>query len=151
MLRTGVYERPAGYAAIGCRARTEGIPGGITEIILDTATFLPGYKNGLLNTVPEIIMSPFFTKKRVLQMLPFLLADAVLEHFDLYHGHIAHALFRKTASIFSMIWHVPYEFVKSMDSVCAVGMSAADMSLNVFKTRLDFIATESPNLSQCFL
>jgi hypothetical protein len=62
----------------------------------------------------------------------------------------AFALFRMTASIFSMIVHVPYEFVKSFDSVCTAGMMAADMSFNVFKTRLGLIATKSPNFSQCF-
>ena len=69
------HKRLTGYAAIGYKARAEIIPGGSTDIIFDNTTFLPVYKNDLLNAVREIlIVSPFVTKRRVSQMLPFLVA-----------------------------------------------------------------------------
>ncbi|MCX5855437.1 MAG: DEAD/DEAH box helicase family protein [Deltaproteobacteria bacterium] len=75
MLEKMYHKRLAGYAAIGYKARAEIIPGGSTDIIFDNTTFLPVYKNDLLNAVREIlIVSPFVTKRRVLQMLPFLVA-----------------------------------------------------------------------------
>ena len=73
MLEKMYHKRLAGYAAIGYKARAESIPGGSTDIIFDNTTFLPVYKNDLLNAVREIlIVSPFVTKRRVSQMLPFL-------------------------------------------------------------------------------
>lgn len=75
MLEKMYQKRLAGYAAIGYKARAESIPGGSTDIIFDNTTFLPVYQNDLLNAVREIlIVSPFITKRRVSQMLPFLVA-----------------------------------------------------------------------------
>jgi len=75
MLEKMYHKRLAGYAAIGYRARAESVPGGSTDIIFDNATFLSVYKNDLLNATREIlIVSPFVTKRRVSQMLPFLSA-----------------------------------------------------------------------------
>jgi superfamily II DNA or RNA helicase len=75
MLEKMYHKRLTGYAAIGYKARAEIIPGGSTDIIFDNTTFLPVYKNDLLNAVREIlIVSPFVTKRRVSQMLPFLSA-----------------------------------------------------------------------------
>ncbi|OHE17831.1 MAG: hypothetical protein A2X96_06185 [Syntrophobacterales bacterium GWC2_56_13] len=73
MLEKMYHKRLAGYAAIGYKARAESVPGESTDIIFDNTTFLPVYKNDLLNAAREIlIVSPFVTKRRVSQMLPFL-------------------------------------------------------------------------------
>jgi hypothetical protein len=73
MLEKMYHKRLTGYAAIGYKARAESVPGEFTDIIFDNTTFLPVYKNDLLNAVREIlIVSPFVTKRRVSQMLPFL-------------------------------------------------------------------------------
>ncbi|MHB8907777.1 MAG: TOTE conflict system archaeo-eukaryotic primase domain-containing protein [Syntrophales bacterium] len=73
MLEKMYHKRLAGYAAIGYKARAEIVPGGSTDTIFDNTTFLPVYKNDLLNAVREIlVVSPFVTKRRVSQMLPFL-------------------------------------------------------------------------------
>ena len=75
MLEKMYHKRLAGYAAIGYKARAESVPGESTDIIFDNTTFLPVYKNDLLNATREIlIVSPFVTKRRVSQMLPFLVA-----------------------------------------------------------------------------
>jgi superfamily II DNA or RNA helicase len=75
MLEKMYHKRLTGYAAIGYKARAESVPGESTDIIFDNTTFLPVYKNDLLNAVREIlIVSPFVTKRRVSQMLPFLSA-----------------------------------------------------------------------------
>jgi phosphatidylserine/phosphatidylglycerophosphate/cardiolipin synthase-like enzyme len=73
MLEKMYHKRLAGYAAIGYKARVESVPGESADIIFDNTTFLPVYKNDLLNAAREIlIVSPFVTKRRVSQMLPFL-------------------------------------------------------------------------------
>ena len=73
MLEKMYHKRLAGYAAIGYKARAESVPGESADIIFDNTTFLPVYKNDLLNAAREIlIVSPFVTKRRVSQMLPFL-------------------------------------------------------------------------------
>jgi superfamily II DNA or RNA helicase len=75
MLEKMYHKRLAGYAAIGYKARAESVSGESTDIIFDNTTFLPVYKNDLLNAAREIlIVSPFVTKRRVSQMLPFLVA-----------------------------------------------------------------------------
>jgi superfamily II DNA or RNA helicase len=75
MLEKMYHKRLTGYAAIGYKARAESVPGESTDIIFDNTNFLPVYKNDLLNAVREIlIVSPFVTKRRVSQMLPFLSA-----------------------------------------------------------------------------
>ncbi|MFH1158284.1 MAG: phospholipase D-like domain-containing protein [Pseudomonadota bacterium] len=71
--RTAHVALLAGYASIGYKARAESVPGESTGIIFNNTTFLPVYKNDLLNAAREIlIVSPFVTKRRVSQMLPFL-------------------------------------------------------------------------------
>ena len=73
MLEKMYHRRLAGYASIGYKARAENIPDEPADIIFDNTTFLPVYKNDLLNAAREIlIVSPFITKRRVSQMLPFL-------------------------------------------------------------------------------
>jgi phosphatidylserine/phosphatidylglycerophosphate/cardiolipin synthase-like enzyme len=73
MLEKMYHKRLTGYASIGYKARVENFPDESTDIIFDSTTFLPVYKNDLLNAVREIlIVSPFLTKRRVTQMLPFL-------------------------------------------------------------------------------
>jgi superfamily II DNA or RNA helicase len=73
MLEKMYHKRLAGYASIGYKARAENFPDESTDIIFDSTTFLPVYKNDLLNAAREIlIVSPFLTKRRVTQMLPFL-------------------------------------------------------------------------------
>ncbi len=75
MLEKMYHRRLAGYAAIGYKARADIISDISTDIIFDNATFLPVYKNDLLSAAREIlIVSPFVTKRRVSQMLPFLTA-----------------------------------------------------------------------------
>jgi superfamily II DNA or RNA helicase len=75
MLEKMYHKRLTGYAAIGYKARAESVPGESTDIIFDNTTFLPVYKNDLLNALREIlIVSPFVTKRRASQMLPFLSA-----------------------------------------------------------------------------
>jgi len=73
MLDKMYHKRLTGYAAIGYKARAESVPDESTDIIFDNTTFLPVYKNDLLNAEREImIVSPFVTRRRVMQMLPFL-------------------------------------------------------------------------------
>lgn len=73
MLEKMYHKRLAGYASIGYKARAESVPDESMDIIFDSTTFLPVYKNDLLNAAREImIVSPFITKRRVMQMLPFL-------------------------------------------------------------------------------
>ncbi|MDO8720892.1 MAG: DEAD/DEAH box helicase family protein [Syntrophales bacterium] len=73
MLEKMYHKRLAGYASIGYKARAENVPDEPADIIFDNTTFLPVYKNDLLNAAREIlIVSPFITKRRVSQMMPFL-------------------------------------------------------------------------------
>lgn len=75
MLEKMHRKRLTGYAAIGYKARAEILSGGPTDIIFDNVNFLPVYRNDMLNAEREIlIVSPFITKRRVSQMLPFLVA-----------------------------------------------------------------------------
>ncbi len=78
MLEKMYHKRLAGYAAIGYKAKAEKGPDDSTDIIFDGTTFLPVYKNDLLSAVREIlIVSPFITKRRVTQMLPFMSAAMI--------------------------------------------------------------------------
>jgi len=72
MLEKMYHKRLAGYASIGYKARAANVPDDSMNIIFDSTTFLPVYKNDLLNAAREImIVSPFVTKRRVTQMLPW--------------------------------------------------------------------------------
>ena len=62
-----------GYAAIGYKAKGESIATESIDIIFDKQNFLPVYSNDIVNAAREIlIVSPFITKKRVLQMMQHL-------------------------------------------------------------------------------
>ncbi|MDD8013488.1 MAG: DEAD/DEAH box helicase family protein, partial [Acidobacteriota bacterium] len=75
MLEKMYHKRLSGYALIGYKTRAEAVPDGSMDIIFDNMTFLPVYQNDLLNAVREIlIVSPFVTKRRVSQMMPFFAA-----------------------------------------------------------------------------
>jgi superfamily II DNA or RNA helicase len=66
-------KRLAGYAAIGYRAKGESLTAEPADIIFDNTNFLPVYHNDLMNAAREvIIVSPFVTRRRALQMLPTL-------------------------------------------------------------------------------
>ena len=66
-------KRLAGYAAIGYRAKAESIAGEPADIIFNNTNFLPVYHNDIMNAAREaVIISPFVTRRRALQMLPNL-------------------------------------------------------------------------------
>jgi hypothetical protein len=66
-------KRLAGYAASGYRAKAEGMPDEPANIIFDNTNFLPVYHHDLLNAAREaVIVSPFVTRRRTLQMLAHL-------------------------------------------------------------------------------
>jgi phosphatidylserine/phosphatidylglycerophosphate/cardiolipin synthase-like enzyme len=66
-------KRLAGYAAIGYRAKGESLAEAPADIIFDNTNFLPVYHHDLMNAAREVvIVSPFVTKRRALQMLPNL-------------------------------------------------------------------------------
>jgi len=66
-------KRLAGYAAIGYRAKAESVAGEPADIIFDNTNFLPVYHNDMMNAAREaVIVSPFVTRRRALQMLPNL-------------------------------------------------------------------------------
>lgn len=71
MLEKMYNKRLNGYAAIGYRAKSESIATEFTDIIFDKANFFPVYANDIINASKEIvIVSPFITKQRSLQMIP---------------------------------------------------------------------------------
>ena len=66
-------KRMAGYAASGYRAKAEGVPEEPANIIFDNTNFLLVYHHDLLNAAREaVIVSPFATRRRALQMLAHL-------------------------------------------------------------------------------
>ncbi|MFZ5451702.1 MAG: TOTE conflict system archaeo-eukaryotic primase domain-containing protein [Thermodesulfobacteriota bacterium] len=66
-------KRLAGYAAIGYRAKGESLTAEPADIIFDNTNFLPVYHNDLMNAAREVvIVSPFVTRRRALQMLSTL-------------------------------------------------------------------------------
>ncbi|MDO8548817.1 MAG: DEAD/DEAH box helicase family protein [Ignavibacteria bacterium] len=73
MLEKMYNKRLTGYASIGYKAKGEDIGSDRIDIIFDKQSFMPVYSNDILNALKEIlIVSPFVTKKRTLQMLEFL-------------------------------------------------------------------------------
>ena len=74
MLEKMYHKRLSGYASIGYKAKGESIA--ITDsidIIFDKQNFLPVYSNDIVNAAKEIlIVSPFVTRKRTLQMMQHL-------------------------------------------------------------------------------
>ena len=70
MLEKMYNKRLAGYASIGYKAKGENISAESTDIIFDKSNFLPVYSNDIVNASREIlIVSPFVTKRRTLQMI----------------------------------------------------------------------------------
>ncbi len=70
MLENMYGKRLNGYASIGYKARAGNIPDMPTDIIFDNHSFFPVYLNDMDNAVKQVlIVSPFITKKRVIQMM----------------------------------------------------------------------------------
>lgn len=75
MLEKMYHKRLSGYASIGYKAKGESIGPNPIDIIFDKQSFLPVYSNDIISAEKEIvIVSPFITKKRVLNMLEYLRA-----------------------------------------------------------------------------
>jgi hypothetical protein len=65
------HKRLAGYAGIGYRAKAESLGDESVDIIFDNTNFLPVYHNDMMHAAREmVIVSPFVTRRRALQMLP---------------------------------------------------------------------------------
>jgi phosphatidylserine/phosphatidylglycerophosphate/cardiolipin synthase-like enzyme len=63
-------KRLSGYASIGYKAKGESFAQENVDIIFDKNNFLPVYSNDIINATREIlIVSPFVTRKRTLQMI----------------------------------------------------------------------------------
>ena len=70
MLEKMYHKRLNGYAAIGYKAKGESMAAESVDIIFDKSNFIPVYANDIVNASREIlIVSPFITKRRSLQML----------------------------------------------------------------------------------
>jgi superfamily II DNA or RNA helicase len=70
MLEKMYNKRLAGYASIGYKAKGENIAAESTDIIFNISNFLPVYSNDIVTASREIlIVSPFVTKRRTLQMI----------------------------------------------------------------------------------
>lgn len=77
MLERMYCKRLSGYASIGYSTRAEDI-GDSADIIFNKSTFMPVYINDMTNAFREIlIVSPFVTKRRALQMLEYM--DAAIQ------------------------------------------------------------------------
>jgi len=73
MLEKMYNKRLAGYASIGYKAKAGSLVDELADIIFDNNNFLSVYKNDLINATREIvIVSPFATKRRALQMLELI-------------------------------------------------------------------------------
>ncbi|MDF2546326.1 MAG: type restriction protein res subunit [Anaerosolibacter sp.] len=73
MLEKMYNKRLNGYASIGYKAKGKSIAAESVDIIFDKSNFLPVYANDIVNATREVlIVSPFITKKRTLQMLQYL-------------------------------------------------------------------------------
>ena len=71
MLERMYQKRLNGYAAIGYKAKGGDVEGDAIDAIFDKGNFLSVYNNDILNARREIlIVSPFVTRKRTLQMMP---------------------------------------------------------------------------------
>ncbi len=70
MLEKMYGKRLKGYASIGYKAKVENLPESPTDIIFNKDSFLPVYLNDMDSALKQVlIVSPFVTKKRVLQMM----------------------------------------------------------------------------------
>jgi hypothetical protein len=83
-------KRLAGYASIGYRARAENMGDDPADIIFDNTNFFPVYQNDMMNAARAmVIVSPFITRRRALQMLPHMeaaLAKQVSVSHRLWRG-----------------------------------------------------------------
>ncbi|HBE42319.1 MAG TPA: helicase, partial [Bacteroidales bacterium] len=78
MLEKMYNKRLAGYASIGYKTKGENIAAGSTDIIFNKTNFLPVYSNDIISASREIlIVSPFVTKRRALQMMQNLMTALV--------------------------------------------------------------------------
>lgn len=72
MLERMYGKRLKGYAAIGYRTKVENFPDSPTNIIFDKDNFFPVYVKDIENASTSVtIVSPFVSKKRVLQMMAY--------------------------------------------------------------------------------
>ncbi|NVN92082.1 MAG: DEAD/DEAH box helicase family protein [Desulfuromonadales bacterium] len=70
MLEKMYHKRLNGYASIGYKAKGGGVEADSVDIIFDKSNFLPVYSNDILSAEREIlIVSPFITKRRTVQMM----------------------------------------------------------------------------------
>lgn len=70
MLEKMYHKRLNGYASIGYKAKACAVDPDAIDIIFDKSNFLPVFSNDLLAAKEEIlIVSPFVTKRRTLQMM----------------------------------------------------------------------------------
>lgn len=70
MLEKMYHKRLNGYASIGYKAKAGAVEVGAIDIIFDKSNFLPVYGNDILAAEREIlIVSPFITKRRTVQMM----------------------------------------------------------------------------------
>lgn len=75
MLEKMYHKRLNGYASIGYKAKGESITEESVNSIYVKDNFLPVYSNDVINAAREIlIVSPFITRKRTLQMMQYLMA-----------------------------------------------------------------------------
>ncbi|MCL4538081.1 MAG: helicase, partial [Bacteroidetes bacterium] len=66
-------KRLSGYASIGYKIKGESIAEESMDIIFDSRSFLPVFRNDIVNAAREIlIVSPYVTKRRASQMLQYL-------------------------------------------------------------------------------
>ncbi|MDD2903903.1 MAG: DEAD/DEAH box helicase family protein [Syntrophales bacterium] len=67
------HKRLAGYAASGYRVKADSLATAPADIIFDNTNFFPVYHHDLMNAAREVvIVSPFVTRRRAMQMLPHL-------------------------------------------------------------------------------
>ena len=70
MLEKMYHKRLNGYASIGYKAKAGAVEADSIDVIFDKSNFLPVYSNDILAAEREIlIVSPFVTKRRTMQML----------------------------------------------------------------------------------
>ena len=70
MLEKMYHKRLNGYASIGYMAKAGAVEADSIDVIFDKSNFLPVYNNDILASEREIlIVSPFVTKRRTLQMM----------------------------------------------------------------------------------
>ena len=75
MLERMYGKRLKGYAAIGYRTKVENFPDSPTNIIFDKDNFFPVYVKDIENASTSVtIVSPFVSKKRMLQMMAYFQA-----------------------------------------------------------------------------